>query len=189
MPQDHVTEYLSAAYKVMNSLPHDDIRTAVATLSMLKQVKGRLFIIGVGGSAANASHAVNDFRKIAGIETYTPVDNVSELTARTNDQGWEYTFIDWLITSHMNKNDCLLVLSVGGGSAKTSKNIVNAIIYAEQQNTPVISIVSRDGGFAAKHSTVCILIPPPKKQFITPLSESFQSVILHLLATHPDVVK
>lgn len=186
----YIENYMENTIKVINLLTKNEIKRVVEELLALKQRQfGRLFIIGVGGSAANASHAVNDFRKIAGIEAYTPTDNVSELTAITNDRGWEYAFVDWLIVSKLNKNDLLLVFSVGGGSEKTSKNIVNAIVYAKHQNANVIGIVSRDGGFTKKHADTCILIPTVNKKLITPIAESLQAVIWHLLATHPDLIK
>lgn len=185
----YTEKFLATTVNVIEKLPVEQITKAIAELSDLKQRKGRLFIIGVGGSAANASHAVNDFRKIAGIETYTPVDNVAELTAITNDIGWDFTFIDWLVTSNLNENDCLLIFSVGGGSEETSRNIIAAIVHAKTQHAKVIGIVGRDGGFTKKNSDVCILIPTIKKELITPIAESLQAVIWHLMATHPELKK
>jgi len=146
---------------------------------MISKLKGRLFILGVGGSAANASHAVNDFRKIAGIEAYTPTDNVAELTARTNDDGWETTFDQYLITSKLNKDDVMLVLSVGGGSGETSQNIMFALNYATNVKCKVIGIVGPKGGLTADIADLCIKIPAEK--YITPMVESFQQVIWHYI--------
>jgi D-sedoheptulose 7-phosphate isomerase len=156
-------------------------------LLIKKYSKGRIFFLGVGGSAANASHAVNDFRKITGIECYTPVDNISELTARTNDEGWEYVFSKWLITSKVNKNDLIFIFSVGGGDEKKniSKNIVNALKIAKKKKCKIAGIVGANGGFTAKVADVCIKIPFVNQKHITPHSESFQSIIWHLLVSHP----
>ncbi len=148
---------------------------------------GRLFILGVGGSAANASHAVNDFRKIAGIECYAPTDNVSELTARTNDEGWSTVFEAWLKTSRLNSSDTILVFSVGGGSldAQVSPNIVTALRHAQSVKASIGGIVGRDGGFTATVADACVLIPVVNQDRVTPHSEAFQSVIWHLLVSHP----
>lgn len=157
-------------------------------LAALRERKGRLFILGVGGSAANASHAVCDFRKLCDIEAYTPVDNVAELTANTNDHGWRSTFERWLRGSGMMANDCLLVLSVGGGEEEapgTSVNISFAVQYATRLGTPVIGIVGRDGGYTAKHAKHCLIVPTVREEHVTPYTESMQSVICHLLAFHP----
>ncbi|NTW99379.1 MAG: SIS domain-containing protein [Geobacteraceae bacterium] len=148
---------------------------------------GRLFILGVGGSAANASHAVNDFRKITGIEAYAPTDNVSELTARTNDEGWASVFKSWLEGSHLRKEDGLLILSVGGGSLEKniSPNLVTAIQFAKTIGVRVIGIIGRDGGFTAQTADVSILIPVVNSDNVTPHTEAFQSVITHLIVSHP----
>jgi D-sedoheptulose 7-phosphate isomerase len=155
-------------------------------LSRLKEVRarqGRLFILGVGGSAANASHAVNDFRKIAGIEAYTPTDNVGELTARINDEGWESCFEEWLRGSRLSRNDMVLVFSVGGGSEAVSVNLVRAVDYAKAQGAQILGVVSRDGGHTAQVADAYVLIPPQSPDTVTPLAESFQAVVWHLLAT------
>lgn len=149
--------------------------------------EGRLFILGVGGSAANASHAVNDFRKIAGIEAYAPTDNVSELTARTNDEGWSTVFEAWLRGSHLKAADTLLILSVGGGNAEknVSPNLIAAIDLAKSVGSRVVGIVGRDGGYTAKAADACVIIPVVNSDRITPHTEAFQAVVWHLLVSHP----
>ena len=148
-----------------------------------------MFILGVGGSAANASHAVNDFRKIVGIEAYAPTDNVSELTARTNDEGWSTIFAKWLETSHLKSKDLLLIFSVGGGNLEknVSPNLVAALQYAKQVGAKVIGIVGRDGGYTAKVADACIIVPTVNPNNITPHTEAFQAVIWHLIVSHPDL--
>jgi D-sedoheptulose 7-phosphate isomerase len=156
-------------------------------LASLRENSGRLFFIGVGGSAANCSHAVNDFRKLAGLEAYTPVDNVSELTARTNDDGWDSVFVEWLRGSRLSANDMVFVLSVGGGSVEhnISTNLVSALKYARQVGAQIVGIVGRDGGFTRSVADACILIPTVNPDTVTPHTESFQAVVWHLLVTHP----
>lgn len=153
----------------------------------LKQRQGRLFIIGTGGSAANASHAVNDFRKLTDIEAYCPSDNVAELTARINDDGWGTAYVGWLMASRLNKNDLILTLSVGGGSLEhnLSVNLVNAMSYAHGLGTPIVGIVGRDGGYTATVATVCIIVPTANPEHVTPLVESFQSLFCHLIVSDP----
>jgi len=153
----------------------------------LKKRGGRLFLLGVGGSAANCSHAVNDFRKIANIECYTPVDNVSELTARTNDDGWDTIFTQWLIGSKLSKNDAVMILSVGGGNKEknVSTNIVSALDYAKKLGTTILGIVSRDGGHTKKVADVCILVPVINDKSITPYAESFQALLWHCMVNYP----
>jgi D-sedoheptulose 7-phosphate isomerase len=148
---------------------------------------GRLFILGVGGSAANASHAVNDFRKIAGIETYAPTDNVSELTARTNDEGWASVFVEWLKISRLSEQDCILVFSVGGGNLEqnVSPNLVAALQFAKEKQTTVLGIVGRDGGYTAQVADACAIIPTVNSVNVTPHAEAFQAVVWHLLVSHP----
>ena len=160
-----------------------------ARLGALRDRGGRLFVLGVGGSAANASHAVNDFRKLAGIEAYTPVDNVSELTARTNDEGWDTVFAAWLERSRLRRDDMILVLSVGGGSAEhnISPNIVKALVYAKEVGAQILGIVGRDGGFTATVADECVIVPTVNPDSVTPHTEAFQSVIWHLLVSHPMV--
>ncbi len=153
----------------------------IKILDALKRINGRLFILGVGGSAANASHAVNDFRKIAGIETYVPTDNVSELTARINNEGWDTTFVEWLKTCHVTNNDAIMVFSVGGGNQTTSLNIVKALEYSKAVGAKVLSIVSRTGGYSKKVSDACVLIPVVDETRITPHAKGWQGIIWHLV--------
>ncbi|MCR5684361.1 MAG: SIS domain-containing protein [Lachnospiraceae bacterium] len=177
----YIENYLSETVKIAETVPKEEIEKVVDILRELRSSSGRLFILGVGGSAANASHAVNDFRKIGGIETYAPTDNVSELTARTNDEGWDTTFTEWLKTSHISEKDAVMVFSVGGGSATTSQNIVTALKLAKEKNARVISIVSRNGGYSKEISDACVLIPVVSDERITPHAEGWQGVIWHLI--------
>lgn len=181
MTTEYIDRYLSETEEVLKGLEREKIRKAIEILAGVKKKNGRLFILGIGGSAANASHAVNDFRKIAHIESYTPVDNVAELTAWTNDNGFEYIFINWLKTSGLNEKDALLILSVGGGTQTTSKNLVLAMEHAKEVGAKIVSIVSRDGGSAKVLSDSCILVPVVSKERITPHAEGWQSVICHLI--------
>ncbi|MDP9003492.1 MAG: SIS domain-containing protein [Verrucomicrobiota bacterium] len=160
---------------------------AVDLLAAVRERGGRLFILGVGGSAANASHAVNDFRKIARLESYAPTDNVSELTARTNDEGWNTVFSEWLKGSHLNEKDALLILSVGGGNVEknVSANLVAALELARERGASVLGIVGRDGGFTAQTADVTILIPTVNPENATPHTEAFQAIVWHLLVSHP----
>lgn len=180
-------EYLDGAVEAIKELSVEDIDKTTEALLELKKKGGRLFLLGVGGSAANCSHAVNDFRKIAGIETYTPVDNVSELTARTNDDGWETIFTEWLKGSNLNKNDAVMVFSVGGGNKEknVSTNIVSALDHAKKVGAIVLGIVSRDGGHTKKVADVCILVPVINDKAITPYAESFQALLWHLIVNFP----
>ncbi|MCM1231773.1 MAG: SIS domain-containing protein [Clostridium sp.] len=181
MYETYAKQYLAETIRIAQDIDTVQIGKCAEILKDTRDNAGRLFILGVGGSAANASHAVNDFRKIGGIETYAPTDNVSELTARTNDEGWETTFIEWLKVSHLSSKDVLMVLSVGGGSEHTSLNIVNALKYGREQGCRIISIVSRDGGYSKKISDACVLIPVVADTRITPHAEGWQGVIWHLL--------
>lgn len=186
---DYIEKYLTEVTKVTKAIDKNEILKTVNILKDVKINKGRIFFVGVGGSAANASHAVNDFRKIAGIESYTPTDNVSELTARINDNGWDSSLRDWLITSNINENDCLFVLSVGGGSEekKVSVNLINAIKYFTEKNAVVVGIVGRDGGYTKKNADACILIPVVNDKRVTTHSEAFQAIVWHLLVSHPEI--
>ena len=186
---EYIDKYFSEVGEIIEKLDREQIREAIEIIVNVRKNGGRMFILGVGGSAANASHAVNDFRKIAGIETYTPTDNVSELTARTNDDGFESVFVNWLKTSKLNEKDCLLILSVGGGNAEknVSVNLINAIHFAKEVKAKIIGIVGRDGGFTGKNAESCILVPVVNAESITPHSEAFQSVVLHLIVSHPEV--
>lgn len=177
----YIQTYLEETVRIAHELDSEALSAALARLRRLKEEEGRLFILGVGGSAGNASHAVNDFRKIAGIEAYAPTDNVSELTAWTNDVGWEVVFERWLKTSKLGPKDLVLVFSVGGGSATTSLNLVNAMLHAKSVGAGILSIVSRDGGKAKELGDVTILIPVVAQDRITPHAEGWQGVVWHLL--------
>jgi len=177
----YTEQYLLETREIVEKIDKSEIVKAIGILGALKECSGRLFILGVGGSAANASHAVNDFRKLAGIETYAPTDNVSELTARTNDEGWNTTFSKWLETSKLNEHDVLLILSVGGGSETTSLNIKEAIDLAVLKKAKVVAIVSRDGGYSKKNADACVLIPVVSEKRITPHAEGWQGVVWHLI--------
>ena len=179
---------------VTKSLAKLDKKNVLAIINILKNVRklnGRLFIIGVGGSAGNASHAVNDFRKLCNIDTYTPVDNVSEITSKTNDEGFDTIFDTYLKLSKFNKNDALMVFSVGGGNfkKKVSVNLIKAIKFANSKKGKVISIVGRKDGYAYKNSNVKIFIDVEEKKLVTPLAETFQVLLWHLLVSHPDLQK
>lgn len=182
-------QFLAEARDVIDRLDTASIEDAASLLSLTRASDGRLFILGVGGSAANASHAVNDFRKIAGIEAYAPTDNVSELTARVNDEGWETVFENWLRVSRLRANDLVLVLSVGGGDLEknVSPNLVAALRYTKTTGAKILGIVGRDGGHTAKVADVCIIIPTINPAHITPHTEAFQAVVWHLLVSHPAV--
>lgn len=181
MTKDYVDKYLFEVKEIVDKIDKNSIVKAIEIIRSLSSSGGRLFILGVGGSAANASHAVNDFRKIAGIETYSPIDNVAELTAWTNDNGFEFVFVNWLKTSKLNNKDVVMVLSVGGGTETTSKNLVLAMRFAKEKGAHIVSIVSRTGGEALKLSNACILIPVISDKRITPHAESWQSLLLHLI--------
>src|SRR5271156_5972845 len=182
-------QFLAEAKEVIDRLDADSIENAASLLALTRASGGRLFILGVGGSAANASHAVNDFRKIAGIEAYAPTDNVSELTARVNDEGWETVFESWLRVSRLHANDLVLVFSVGGGDLEknVSPNLVAALQYAKTVGAKILGIVGRDGGHTAKLADVCILIPTVNPAHITPHTEAFQAMVWHLLVSPPAV--
>ena len=181
MTKEYIDQYLDETVRIAQTVSKEEIGKGIEILRETKKNGGRLFILGVGGSAANASHAVNDFRKIGGIETYAPTDNVSELTARTNDEGWETTFTEWLKCSHLNGKDSVMVFSVGGGSMTTSLNIVNALKLVKERGSKIISIVSRDGGYSKQVSDACVLIPVVDDARITPHAEGWQGVIWHLM--------
>lgn len=178
---------MEGAIKVLEKLSVGDIDAMIEALLSLKKRSGRLFLLGVGGGAANCSHAVNDFRKIAKIEAYTPVDNVSELTARTNDDGWDSVFIEWLRGSGLTKNDAVMVFSVGGGNKEKniSANIVSALDYTKKMGATILGIVSRDGGHTKKVADVCIMVPVVSDSAITPYAEGFQAVIWHGIVNYP----
>lgn len=180
-------QYLQESKRVIDGLDSEAIERTAAILAQTREGGGRLFILGVGGSAANASHAVNDFRKIVGLESYAPTDNVSELTARTNDEGWETVFEAWLKTSRLTASDTVLVFSVGGGNLEknVSPNLVRALQYARKVGSKILGIVGRDGGFTATVADACVIIPTVSSENVTPHSEAFQAVVWHLLVSHP----
>ena len=181
------SKHLSETIEISKQINTDEIEAIVDLLADVKTKNGRIFVLGVGGSAANASHAVNDFRKLAGIESYAPTDNVAELTARTNDEGWQTVFAGWLKVSKLNSNDCLFILSVGGGSKEknVSTNLIEAIDFAKVVGARITGIVGRDGGYTKQEADNCIVIPTVNPETITPHSESFQTIIWHLLVSHP----
>jgi D-sedoheptulose 7-phosphate isomerase len=180
-------DFLLETQAVVKRLDAAAIERVVEELAALRGRQGRLFILGVGGSAGNASHAVNDFRKIVGIEAYAPTDNVSELTARTNDEGWPTIFSEWLKVSRLRKDDAILVFSVGGGDLEknVSPNLVRALQYAGEIGTPILGIVGRNGGYTATVATAVVVIPTVNEAHITPHSEAFQAVVWHLIVSHP----
>ena len=181
MVRAYIDRYMDETKKIVDTISREEIAKGIRILRETRSREGRLFILGVGGSAANASHAVNDFRKIGGMEAYAPTDNVAELTARTNDEGWGTTFAEWLKTSHLEGKDTLMVFSVGGGSETTSLNIVNALKLAKERGANVVSVVSRSGGYAKEVSDACVLIPVVAEERITPHAEGWQGVVWHLM--------
>jgi len=180
-------KFLAETIKIINALDESDIDGLAEGLAQVRKNEGRLFILGVGGSAAHASHAVNDFRKICAIEAYAPTDNVAELTARTNDEGWETVFEQWLKGSRISSNDALLIFSVGGGSKERnlSVNLVNALILAKSVGASVFGVVGRDGGYTSQVADACVIIPPLFDERITPHTEGLAAVVWHLLVSHP----
>ena len=180
-------EHLNEVRQIIESIDVEAIESMVKLLAQVRTDGGRLFFLGVGGSAGNCSHAVNDFRKIAGFESYAPTDNVSELTARTNDEGWETVFVEWLKTSRLSERDAVFVFSVGGGDLEknVSPNLVRALQYAKAVGAGITGIVGRDGGFTATVADVCVIVPTVNPETITPHAEAFQAVVWHLLVSHP----
>lgn len=189
MSSTHAARYLAEAAEILSRLDAAAIERLADRLLALRERGGRLFVLGVGGSAANASHAVNDFRKLTSIEAYTPTDNVAELTARVNDDGWESAFADWLRVSRLGADDMLLVLSVGGGDLARgiSANLVRALEHARQVGAAILGIVGRDGGFTASVADACVIIPTVNAEAVTPHTEAFQAVVWHLLVSHPSL--
>jgi D-sedoheptulose 7-phosphate isomerase len=185
----YTQQHLNETAQIVAQLDSDAIERIAALLAELRANGGRLFFLGVGGSAANCSHAVNDFRKIGGIEAYAPTDNVSELTARTNDEGWATVFVEWLKISHLRPSDMLFVLSVGGGSLEKniSPNLVTALQYGREVGAKIVGIVGRDGGYTAQVADACVIVPTVNPDNVTPHSEAFQGVVWHLLVSHPAV--
>ena len=187
MVQEHVSRYFAQVGEIARLVDLTRIEGLVDELVKLRERNGRLFLLGVGGSAANASHAVNDFRKLCGIEAYAPTDNVSELTARTNDEGWETVFEEWLKVSRAKSGDAVFVLSVGGGNSekRISVNLVKAIDAVRQRGVRVLGIVGRDGGHTARHGDCVVVIPTVDLSLVTPHTEAFQGVVWHCLVSHP----
>ena len=180
-------QHLNEAIEIINKIDVDAIENVAKLLAEVKKEQGRIFFLGVGGSAGNCSHAVNDFRKIVEIESYAPTDNVSELTARTNDEGWPTIFEPWLKLSKLNPKDAVFIFSVGGGNLEKniSTNLVNAMKYAQSVGAKITGVVGKDGGYTAKVADACVIIPVVNTETITPHSEAFQAVIWHLLVSHP----
>lgn len=185
----YINKYIEEVAEISNRIDREAIKKIVLILKDLRERRGRLFIIGVGGSAANASHAVNDFRKIAHIEAYSPADNVAELTARVNDDGWDSVFALWLKSSNFNRNDAVFVFSVGGGNAEKniSKNIVCALDFAKERGAQIIGIVSRDGGYTGKVADVHVLVPVVNPDNVTAHAEAWQAVVWHAIVFHPEL--
>jgi D-sedoheptulose 7-phosphate isomerase len=180
-------QHLAETTEVVRKLDPETLEKMVDLLANVRTRGGRLFFLGVGGSAANASHAVNDFRKIAGLECYAPTDNVSELTARTNDEGWASVFVEWLKGSRLQSKDAIMIFSVGGGNLEknVSPNLVSAVQFAKEVGASILGIVGRDGGYTAQVADVCCIVPTVNPENVTPHSEAFQGVIWHLLVSHP----
>ena len=183
----YITQYLEEATQIIRQLDIQAIERLVELLVALRERGGRLFLLGVGGGAGHASHAVADFRKIAGIEAYAPTDNAAELTAQVNDNGWESVFVNWLKESRLSKRDTIFILSVGGGNLarNISPNLVRALEYAREVGATICGIVGRDGGYTAKVADVCVIVPTVNSATVTPHTESFQALIWHLLVSHP----
>ena len=185
----YTEQYLTEVKQIVDQINTDDIEKIIKVLLGVRKSGGRLFFIGVGGSAGNASHAVNDFRKICHIEAYAPTDNVSELTARANDEGWASIFVNWLKVSRLGPKDMVFVMSVGGGDLEknVSPNLVEALKYAKEKGASVAGIVGRDGGYTARVADACVVIPVVNEAAITPHTEAFHAVVWHLLVSHPDL--
>jgi len=191
MGKNYITRYLKEVAKISKEIDQKIINSLIKRIVKLRKEKGRIFFIGVGGSASNCSHAVNDFRKIAQIESYTPLDNIAELTARTNDEGWDTVFYSWLERSKLSRKDLLFVFSVGGGSLEknVSVNLVKAIDYASKKKCDIAGIIGRDGGYVKKTSKLCIIVPTQSLDTITPHAESWQAVIWHLIVSDPRIIE
>ena len=185
----HTSKYFQEVAQIAASIDTNQIEKMVSKLVALRERGGRVFLLGVGGSAANCSHAVNDFRKLCGIEAYTPVDNVSELTARTNDEGWDTVFAAWLRISKANKNDAVFVFSVGGGNVEknVSANIVHGLKEAKSRGLTIMGVVGRDGGYTKQVGDAVVVVPTVEATRITPHAEAFQAVVWHCLVSHPDL--
>ena len=186
-----VNQYLKESKEIIDLLDKDEIIKMVDLIKNTRDNKGRLFILGVGGGAGHAGHAVNDFRKICGVEAYAPTDNVSELTARVNDDGWDTSYSNWLKGSNLNEKDILLIFSVGGGHLEKniSVNIVKSMELAQERGSKICGVVGRDGGYTAQVASACVIIPPINTENVTPHTEGFQALVWHLLVSHPDLQK
>ena len=186
-----IDKYLNESKKIIDLLDKNQIEKMVYLIRDVRANNGRMFILGVGGGAGHASHAVNDFRKICGIEAYAPTDNVSELTARVNDDGWETTYVNWLQGSKLNQNDLVFVFSVGGGDLEKniSANIVRSLELSQKVGAKICGIVGRDGGYTAQVADACVIIPPVNDETVTPHTEGFQALVWHLLVSHPELQK
>ncbi len=182
-------KYIEETINILNKLEINKLEKIISVIANVRKKQGRIFFLGVGGSAANASHAVNDFRKLACIESYAPTDNVSELTARTNDEGWKTVFKEWLKVSKLNKKDLIFIFSVGGGNKKkkVSENLVEAINYAKKIGCNICGIVGKNGGYTNKVTKLCLRIPSENPRLITPHTEGFQAIIWHLIISHPKI--
>jgi len=187
MYRDYINSYFDEVKLIAEKIDKSAVNRMIEVLEGVRRDKGRLFILGIGGGAGHASHAVNDFRKLAGIETYTPVDNVAELTARANDDGWHTIFSNWLLGSNLNSKDAVLVFSVGGGNLEknVSANIVEALKHAKQVGAKVLGIVGRDGGYTKQVADACVVVPVINPDTVTPHTEAFQAVVWHLIVSHP----
>jgi D-sedoheptulose 7-phosphate isomerase len=183
----HAADFFSQSSAICAQIDVGKIEALASALNTVRERGGRLFMLGVGGSAGNCSHAVNDFRKLCGIETYSPVDNVSELTARTNDEGWDTIFAGWLEVSRLNERDAIFIFSVGGGDAErnVSTNLVKAVDFARMRGAKVFGIVGKETGYTAKNGDVVVVVPQVKAEWVTPLSEAFHAVVWHCLVSHP----
>ena len=183
----YTQQHLAEATEILGKFDGEAIERTAHLLADTRARGGRLFLLGVGGSAANCSHAVNDFRKICGFEAYAPTDNVSELTARTNDEGWASVFVEWLKVSRLKKDDCVFVFSVGGGNVEknVSPNLVTALHYAKEIGATILGVVGRDGGYTAQVADACVIVPTVNPSNVTPHTEAFQAVVWHLLVSHP----
>jgi len=186
---DYINQYLAETKDIIDRIDAKSILKMIDLIVSIRERQGRLFFLGVGGSAGNATHAVNDFRKIAGIESYAPTDNVSELTSRTNDDGWESVFLEWLKVSRLNYKDGIFDFSVGGGNLEKniSPNLVRALEYGKKTGAKILGIVGRDGGYTAKVADACVIVPTVNGKSVTPHAEAFQGVVWHLIVSHPRV--
>ncbi len=184
-----INDHLEETADIANRIDRSQVQDVINCIKKIKDKNGRIFFLGAGGSAGNASHAVNDFRKLCNIESYAPTDNVSELSARVNDEGWETVFSEWLKVSRLRENDLLFIFSVGGGNKEksVSVNLIHAIDYAKNIGSKVVGIVGRDGGYTYKNSNACVLIPNINTKSVTPHAEAFQAVVWHLIISHPDI--